>query len=409
MSQSWEQIAQSCKIKNEVATRAIAFLEANDLHEPADSVGLTAVDVDGVVASQNQFAVKAAVRNMIQAANSQSQPQVSTPVVHPRSVEASEPIMAKAFTASTSAGRACEVDSFFQVGSSSAAHRQSADPPTIRYAPIQNSSSFTWIQQVDLLEWLHTKLVSLRSDHVFINHDELLAAIQRTPAGLSTMIEWGSGRVRLLTQQQPSGQWQTAFKKFSLTVMVTELRHTNSRSERWSNISNLSGWLTRQAEKIRRHDPDYTADDVKYLEQQILGSPMGLVTTIEWTTGTWHLKIKQSGDIWEAISVMEEKTMAVVASVPFHTSWNPVDGTSIAQQSQPMACVSESMSAAQQSRPAPATTTAHHSRLSNHTSQMPSMSAGASGASQMHTSQGHTSQTQPMSAAQQSQFVTVRA
>lgn len=172
-----------------------------------------------------------------------------------------------------------------------------------------DGSSHAWIPQRDIREWIATELVSLAAEDVHIDRAkvaEIQQSIPQHPTGLSTVIEWQTGKLELLTRRQ--GQvWQTVLRKVSQSRITAS--YMSSRSERWANVSNLSGWLKRQAEKLQRYDFDFTDDDVEHLESAIRGSPSGLSTTVEWTTGKWQLMIRQHGEIWQAITAIEDKSI----------------------------------------------------------------------------------------------------
>lgn len=180
-------------------------------------------------------------------------------------------------------------------------------------SPLPCSPTCAWVAQIDMEQWLRMKFNSLEKDGVALNQDALWHKIQSERSGLLTKIAWREGKIELRTRQV-SQHWEVNWKRISMVAAATERSDVTSRAERWSNVNNLSGWLILQGEKIRRSSPDFSVDDLKHLENQIREFPAGHSATIDWTNGTWHLKIRQHGDIWQAMCIMEERTSAMVAA-----------------------------------------------------------------------------------------------
>lgn len=330
MSLSWQRVAASCGVqKPATVSKASTWLQDHLLHDPIDADGLTDTDVDRMLLEgQLEPPVIAAVRKMIAAAkgstaapsasstpanlkpapSSSTPPRVSPPPTTAPAAKTRAPSGAAAVQGRTP-------DSFYQVAAPRQPN-QAADQPRIACEPISDPKLFPWTQ-ADIQRFLHEKFsTSLRQEGVLIKQDELWPQILRNPLGLLTRIEWTGGRVELWTRQVQKGQWETGLRKFSMKAMAAERADVSVRAERWCNVNNLSGWLRLQGEKIRINNPLFTEDDVNHLERQILESPTELSTMIEWTTGIWHLTIRQHGDIWQAKSLMEEKHSADV-SAPF--------------------------------------------------------------------------------------------
>lgn len=189
---------------------------------------------------------------------------------------------------------------------------------------VANLSSLAWVVKTDVDKWFTSHVEELKSHQVHLakpRYDEMLSSIKANPQGLSTSIAWESGKLELLTRQCHDGKWQTVVRKFAQEAMLVENAYTSTNSERWAKVNDLSGWLPLQAEKMKRHNPDFSFHDVAHLESMILSNPDGLSTTIEWSTGRWQLRIRQSGKIWLAIATMETEKSDDGVNDAFHNSW----------------------------------------------------------------------------------------
>jgi len=192
------------------------------------------------------------------------------------------------------------------------------------------SSCFNWKPQQDIPKWVASQAKYLREEQLGVTSTDIATlqkAIFANPEGLTTTIEWRTGKLQLLTKRQGS-TWKTVQRKFSQAALFVASR-VDTRCEELAEVDNLAGWLKCQAAEIMRTNPEFGWDDMDALEDSIRKNPMGLTTMLEWDAGRWHLMIRESRDeegLWHCRSVLEETEATPVSAFDQHWAVSPDGG-----------------------------------------------------------------------------------